>query len=141
MRAPVPVRASEMPTLEHVHGRACDNEIFSMWERFFLPLVDPQILDSRNPLLRWPVHQYFMQLVAPQIRCSRLRAWLLVYLAAPGINRRTTVRHGQQMILDMAENLQEWWNTGRLTNRWAAVGAPAIRLFAQERGLHFLHLD
>lgn len=112
-----------------------------MWQRFFVPLVDPALLDSRNPLLRWPLHQYFVQLVVPQIDCRRLRAWVLVYLASPAFSRTVTVRQGQQQILDMAENLQEWWNAGLLTDLWHTEGAAAVQLNAQERGLDFLDLS
>ena len=129
-----------MPTLPHRHGRECEREIFSMWDRFFLPLVAPAFLDSNSPFLRWSVHMYFTQLVLPQVACSRLRAWLLVYLADPGLDRRTTLRLGGRMILDMADRLQTWWNEGLLTTRWFSEGGPALIDAANARGLHFLDM-
>lgn len=130
-----------MPTLPHVHGRECDRAVRAMWDRFFLPLVDPQFLDSRSPFLAWPVHLYFTQLVLPQIACARLRAWLLVALAAPDFDRRVTLRFGGPLILRLADDLQTWWNAGLLTTRWFAVGAPALIDAANARGLYYLDLQ
>lgn len=124
-----------MPTLPHRHGRACDDEILAMWDRFFLPLISLDFLDSGSPLLNWTVYGYFSALVVPQIVCERLRNWLVVYLAAPGFNRQTTMRFGATLLAEMANDLQTWYNAGLLTRLWFGEGANELIAHAQERGV------
>lgn len=135
----------EMPSLPrlqpHTHGRACDDEIFAMWERFFIPLTGLAADNPASPFLAWPVHAYFSQLVVPQVVCPRLRAWLLVYLADPAFSRSTTLRRGARAVGDMAFALQDWWNAGLLTRLWFSEGAPRLIDLANARGLHYLNLQ
>lgn len=124
-----------MPTVDHLHGRACNRELLSLWDRFFIPLTSIDFERSGSPFLGWSVYFYFSLIVVPQIECSRLRNWMMVYLANPAFNRRQRMLGGAVLIGRIAEDLNTWYNQGLLTTRWFSAGAPGLIELAAARGV------